>query len=460
MAHRTTPTRAAFVVLAALAAVCCPLPSAASAAINPFGGSAVRAPATFAGSYTAGRASLVLQGGPKDFTGVAVVDGIRLAVTATLVDGVLRGQAVYTPTEPGEEPATFGFTGRLTETGVSITSAEGEVTTMIREGGQAEQPSRPSAFGGAKRAFEPRAVPATTPTAPPTTRPPNPLGEPSATPPAPAGNAPTATPTLSGETASFVWPLGLELVHPKEWQRSFDDGTAVFTPPGGGPTTERFLLDFQPAPDVADVNDPSIVAHMDEATKAMHPEIKRIGEPAPIELAGGAKGIRLSYALEDPAINARMDCYILLHRGVGYCFSHVGKKDRVEAGAANAAAVFKAVRLGEPVRDPALVGTWRKSVSATGGPSNPSYSYYSERNVTLAANGTVSEESGMSVRGNGAGATGDGKNADVARWAAGGGVFVLVMPDGETIPYVYKQGGGGLEITPAGGKTQVWFKVQ
>lgn len=408
------------------------------------------APASFAGTYVGEDSSLTLSGGPTQFTGYAVADGTRLSVTATLADGKLRGRAVYRPTSPDEEAEEFAFTAELTADGLIVTDSDGETHRLKRQGApEAAAPAKRGFLGRAKSSFAPAPQPAATP------------GQ-----PAPGGAAPAPTPVpsapavLSGERATFVWPLGLELAYPKEWTLSADDNTLVFTPPGGGEATELYMLDFQPAPDLQDVNDPSVVAHMDEVARQLHPGVKRLGEPSRVALASGAAGIKLSYAVEDPAIDARLDCYILLHRGVGYCFSHAGKRQRVEAAAAATAETFAAIKLGEPVRDPVLVGTWRRSVSASGGPSNPGYSYYSERNVTLSADGRVSEESGTSVQGSGAGAYGEGKNNDAARWFAAGGVLVIVMPDGETIPYGYKEGGGGLELTPAGGKTQVWFKVQ
>lgn len=267
-----------------------------------------------------------------------------------------------------------------------------------------------------------------------------------------------------GASRTFTFPLGLKMDYPAAWTSALNAGSFVLTPPGGE-GVETLSLDFSPSQGVVDPASPELAAHLDAEVAKYAGMLRRRGAPVPIAVGGQRTGAVYTYEGEVEGRSIKIVAYAVIHDGFGYVLTHAGLRERVDAGAPAARAVFSSIRFEGRSLDPALVGQWRFNRSFTvdrKGETVPRTGSHSERNAVFFENGQFQMHShSMVSHGAGAGAIyAENNERSEGRWAASDGVLVVVMNDGETFAYAYKAQGGGLELTGADGTTQVWFKVQ
>ena len=332
------------------------------------------------------------------------------------------------------------------------------------------------------------------PLANPLAKPNNPLAKPNTPAPAnPLANLNTATPNAAapgGTTAALpgksadnaAWkiykhPTGLSVRYPPTWRLQEAEGAAILTPPDVASTaqgpTEIFALVANGAEGVQNVNDPRVLAEVENTLLQLAPFLRRVGTPQPVT-AGTAPGLLVSWEGTNPAgLNVRANVMVTVLKGFGIALLAMGDKNKI-AGRDNVLReIFSSLAAGAGERDPNLVGGW-KFWSYKSSP-NGKFGTETKRRFQFLPDGTclwqsAAESSGsaegrdslgnqtftggfVSQRGNG--------NGDRGQWTAGGGKLYVLWDDGTTGSWDYevKQAANGkrLFLTGASNKPDEWM---
>lgn len=257
-------------------------------------------------------------------------------------------------------------------------------------------------------------------------------------------------------SSTYQHPTGAELTLPAGWQvtESPQIGVQLIPPElaynAQGPA-ELYLVSAQPAPNLARVDDPAVVAYVDQSLRQLIPMLSPPSAPAPC-----GPGIALRWTAHNPQTGAAILAVAMLQLAHGAVAGIIalGEAPRVTGRLPALEDIFASFRKGEGRRDPALVGVWHYwSFKATGNVSSET-----RKTMQLAADGTVVERSGHEGLGSFTGKDGLGNTAWTAgygaqssdgrtgTWTAGDGMIWIQWQDGSGLRWQYQVGG------PPGGR--------
>lgn len=249
----------------------------------------------------------------------------------------------------------------------------------------------------------------------------------------------------------YVHPTGGELTLPPGWQvtQSPQMGLQLVPPAvaytAQGPA-ELYLVSAQPAPGLTRVDDPNVVAYVDQSLRQLIPALSAPSAPVPC-----GPGIAIRWTASNPQTGAAILAVALLQLASGAVAGIIalGEQPRVEARLPALETIFASFRKGEGRRDPALVGVWHYwAFKATGNVSSET-----RKTMQLAPDGTCAERSGHEGIGNFTGKDGAGNTAWTAgygaqssdgrtgTWTAGDGMIYIQWQDGTGLSWQYQLSG-------------------
>lgn len=273
---------------------------------------------------------------------------------------------------------------------------------------------------------------------------------------------------MNSDWVAFSHPLGLSLSHPAGWRIVQAQEALQLVPDDVDPKAELILAGVAAAP-VARIDDPSVIAYVDDSIGQMQPGLRRTDGPSPMQCKAG-EGIVLSYSgkLADGRAGAAV-VYSVLVEGNAISLTAIGTEEKIGQRKPTLAAVFAtfaaggnaAGAAGEQAQvDQELIGTWRHSRARHehdrlgGGTSDSSSTTYS-----LARDGTYTATHTSLIRislPGGAGGSSTGESASAGTWSANGDFLAVRSEEGGIVfSGTYKVFSNGIELQPTDGGDKI-----
>jgi hypothetical protein len=174
--------------------------------------------------------------------------------------------------------------------------------------------------------------------------------------PAPARTVDEST-RLVPEWTVFKHPLGAFMEHPKDWRvEQTPQGVLAMLPPDFAMGQEMVVAFGLPAQGVTDPADPRVGASMDNAIAQMAPQARRAGAPEKIATRAGNGAVYVYNGNGPDGKLYTTRVYVTILDQAAVAISLFADDARVKARQPTVDRIFATVGLGQPVRDPRLVG--------------------------------------------------------------------------------------------------------
>lgn len=273
---------------------------------------------------------------------------------------------------------------------------------------------------------------------------------------------------MNTDWMTFHHPLGVSLSHPAAWRIQQAQEALQILPDDVDSEAEFIIASVATAP-VARIDDPSVLAYVDDSIRQAQPGLRRTSGASPVQCKAG-EGIVLSYSgeLADGRAGAAV-AYSVLIEGNAISLTAIGTDEKItqrnpmlaEVFATFAAGGDAAGAAGQPAQvDQNLVGTWRQSRArhnsdgSGGGTYDSSSSTYS-----LAPDGTYTAKHTSLIDVNlpgGAGGSSSSESDSAGTWSANGEFLAVRSEDGGIVfSGTYEVFRNGIELQPTGGGDRI-----
>jgi hypothetical protein len=294
-----------------------------------------------------------------------------------------------------------------------------------------------------------------------------------------ANRLPSGGPSAGGaEWKTFRHATGLSMRYPANWKLEKQEGFAFLIPPDQGKDAsgplEAYIVAGEGANGVESIEDPQVVAYLDQQMGSFAPFLQREGEPERIQ-AATSPGIVASWSGTNPqgkVINAQV--YATIVKGYSMSLITLGEPARLKKRDKIVRSIFASFAAGSGQRDPRIAGSWKfwsyKS-SADG-----KFGTETTRYMRLSPDGSASWSSNAESSGNFAGkdsggnttwtggVAGQSGSGDRGSWSAENGELFILWNDGSTSSWDYKVAGGngGRKLYLKGAKAQAdeWVETR
>ena len=267
---------------------------------------------------------------------------------------------------------------------------------------------------------------------------------------------------------TFRHPLGLSLSHPAGWRIQHAQDALQIVPDDVDPNSEFILASGAAAP-VARIDDPSVIAYMDDSIRQAQPGLRRTTDPSPKNCKAG-EGIVLSYSgkLGDGRPGAAV-VYSVLVEGSAVSLTAIATDETMALRKPILADVFATFAIGSDAAgapgeqaqvDRNLIGTWKQSRARHNSDGLGGGTYDSSSTTYfLAPNGTYAAEHTSFINislPDGAGESSTSETDSAGTWSANGEFLALRSEeDGVVFSGTYKVFSNGIELLPTGGGDKV-----
>jgi hypothetical protein len=276
---------------------------------------------------------------------------------------------------------------------------------------------------------------------------------------------------------------GLSFRHPAAWQVAENQGSVVLVPDDAardqaGQPLQAFIIGAFPLPAdaPADVQDPRMIAQVDQEIAGLFPGLSRVGSVGSFETNRGAGAIYTFEGSVGGGPPMRLQAYLKLRGGQGLCVMYFAQRELASRFEAQALRIARGLSLSAPGEasaaasvapggggDPALVRSWRWL--AIGGSSSSTGGLYAndEKTLSFFADGSVELVSTTTISGGGADwstVSEPSSSAQRGTYTASGGMLTIHWNNGGTEQLSYKifehEGAPALKLQADGAKPQYY----
>ncbi|HUG48882.1 MAG TPA: hypothetical protein VMP67_10780 [Candidatus Limnocylindria bacterium] len=273
---------------------------------------------------------------------------------------------------------------------------------------------------------------------------------------------------MNADWVTYRHPLGLSLSHPPGWRVQHAQDALQIVPDDADPNSELILASGAAA-QVARIDDPAVIAYMDDSIGQVQPGLRRTTDPTPVKSEAG-DGIMLSYSgkLGDGRPGAAV-IYSVLIEGSAVSLTAIAIDEKMEQRKPILADMFATFEVGneaaaapgeEAQVHPNLVGTWKQSRARHNSDSLGGGTYDSSSTIyVLAADGTYAAKHrsfvDISLPG-GAGGSSTSETDSAGSWSADGEFLAVRDEEGGVVfSGTYMVFRNGIEVLPSGGGPKV-----
>ncbi len=275
------------------------------------------------------------------------------------------------------------------------------------------------------------------------------------------GAAEPAAPRASGASKPYRHPIGLQFLHPVDWQVQEQGEALQLIPPNPGSDsrgpTEIYMITGERTEKagIRDADDPRVGQFLDEQVKQLSPTLLRSGAPTPMATSTG-KGVVYQWSAKTPEgkeIQAR--AFVNVLNGYGVILLAIAHRERLAAREPVLEQMFVSFGMGASRIEPALVGRWALvsnyaltnwSVNETAW-SRARMASETKSVLTLQQDGTWTRVDDREMLAGAGGVWLEDKSRDTSRgrWYAGNGFLYRIWENDSWNTYKY-----AIQATPEG----------
>ena len=273
---------------------------------------------------------------------------------------------------------------------------------------------------------------------------------------------------MNADWVTFRHPLGLSLRHPAGWRIEHVQDALRLVPEGFDVNSELIVVSGVAAP-VARIDDPSVIAYVDDSIRQAQPGLTRASDPSPVKSKAG-EGIVLGYSgkLGDGRPGAAI-VFALLVEGSAVSLTAIATDEKLAQRQPILGDIFATFALGSDAAgadgeaatvDRDLIGTWKQSRARHDSDGLGGGTYDSSSTTYfLAPDGTYAARHrsfvGISLPGGGDGGS-RAETDSAGTWSANGEYLALRTDEGAIVfAGTYKVFSNGVELLPSGGADKI-----
>lgn len=258
---------------------------------------------------------------------------------------------------------------------------------------------------------------------------------------------------------TYRHPAGVDFQYPASWELREQQNQFFLVPSdieknAKGQPLELLLLGAQEAEEISSPADPQVADFFAANLRQLVPDIRQTSQATPVS-TGLGKGAAFTFAGTDTTgLAVQAYVYVTLYEGTGIYLTYLAPKKIIGKREPAVRRVFASLSKGQRQLDPALVGTWRKSIyvrtapGSSGTISETTYIYMTFNQDGTAAYAETARMFGslsdLSVL-----AQSSGGKSYQGNWRVNNGRVLLTWENGlaETLEYhVYRGATGDIEL--------------